>query len=87
MHARIAGLIAILAASALHAAESERWQVVRAGDVKVGHVQIRRIESDSGIAEIERLEVRLGKPGRRVNYRVNLDTESSADGDLRRISR
>jgi hypothetical protein len=87
VHARIAGLIAILAASALHAAESERWQVVRAGDVKVGHVQIKRAASDSGIAESERLEVRLGKPGRRVNYRVQLDTESGADGDLRRISR
>ncbi|HEX6398274.1 MAG TPA: transglutaminase-like domain-containing protein [Steroidobacteraceae bacterium] len=85
MQARIAALIAIVAAPA-HA-DADRWQVVRAGQSKVGHVLIQRSASESAITEAESLEVRLGKQGRRVRYRVQLNTESGADGTLRRMLR
>jgi hypothetical protein len=86
VQARIAALIAALIAMPAHA-DADRWQVVRAGESKVGHVLIQRSAGESTIIETERLEVRLGKQGRRVRYRVQLNTESSADGSLRRLLR
>ena len=86
MQARIAASIVMLIAVPAHA-DADRWQVVRAEQSKVGHVLIQRSVSGSGITETERLEVRLGKQGRRVRYRVQLDTESGADGVLRRMLR
>lgn len=87
MQARIAGLVAMLSAASPALADADRWQVVRAADIKVGHVLIQRAASNTGVTETERLEVRLGKQGRRVRYRVQVDTESGTDGSLRRLVR
>lgn len=86
MQARIAAWVVILIAPPA-LADADRWQLVRAADIKVGHVLIQRTTSDTGVTESEHLEVRLGKQGRRVRYRVRLDTESNADGSLRRMVR
>ena len=79
-------LLAMLIAAPAHAAD-ERWQVVRAEQTKVGHVRIVRSENGATIFDSEQLEIRLGRQGRRVLYRVRLDTESGSDGSLRRIAR
>ena len=55
--------------------------------VKVGHAQITRTESPAGIVDDELVELRLGKTGRRVRYRIHLVTESAPDGTLRRMLR
>ena len=75
-----------LAASA-DAAETQRWQVVSANEIKVGHALVTRTASDSNVIESERIEIRLGKTDRRVRYRMIVETESAPDGALRRVSR
>jgi transglutaminase-like putative cysteine protease len=88
VHVRMAlGALLCALASAATAAPSQRWQVVNADQVKVGRVSIARTSSDSGIVATEILEVRLGSSERRVRYRVIVETESSRDGSLRRLSR
>jgi hypothetical protein len=79
-------LMSLLAALPLHAA-TERWQVVRAEQSKVGHVRIVRDDDGATIAASEQLEIHLGKQGRRVLYRVRVETDSGVDGSLRRLSR
>jgi hypothetical protein len=87
LFARPLAMLLVLAVAMPLQAASERWQVVRAGTAKVGHVRILRSESAAVISDSEQLEVRLGAPGRRVTYRVRLETESLADGSLRRMLR
>src|SRR5689334_13518115 len=88
VHARI-GMSALLCllASSTATADDTRWQVVNADRVKIGHAQITRSESAAGVMVDERLELRLGKTGRRVHYRIHLETESAPDGTLRRLLR
>ena len=59
VHARIAGVAACVLATAVQAAESQRWQAVYANDVKVGQVQISRSVTDAGVVETERLEMNV----------------------------
>ena len=96
VHARIAGLIAsvmttALAASATAAetqpAGTQRWQVVNANEVKVGHALVTRSASDASIVDSERVEIRLGKSGRRARYFLHYEVESTRDGSLRRMLR
>jgi len=53
----------------------------------VGHAQIQRSESATGILESDRLEMQLGNTSRRVVYRVHVETESTVDGALLRMLR
>ena len=88
MHARIAAGVVLCALAPLAAAaESTRWQVVNANQTKVGQARIIRNETASSIVESEQLDVQLGKSGRRVRYRVMVETESGVDGALRRLAR
>src|SRR4051812_10251186 len=82
----MSALLCLLAMSAA-AADGTRWQVVNADRVKVGHAQITRTVSASGVVDEERLELRLGKTGRRVRYHIHVVTESAPDGALRRLLR
>ncbi|HEV7609790.1 MAG TPA: transglutaminase-like domain-containing protein [Steroidobacteraceae bacterium] len=68
-------------------ADSHRWQRVLVGEQKIGHAEITRREEGERILESERVEIQLGAPGRRVLYRVSVDTESSRDGALLRLKR
>ena len=88
MHARfgMSTLLCLLASSAA-TAEDTRWQVVSADRIKVGHAQVTRTESAAGVHDDEQLELRLGKTGRRVRYRIHVETESAPDGTLRRMLR
>ena len=93
VHARIAGaglqgfLFACALAAGAQAAESQRWQVVSANEIKVGHALVTRTANDSNVLESERIEIHLGKTNRRVRYRMIVETESAPDGALRRVSR
>ena len=90
MHARITGLIVstLLCVSAAASEPAlERWQVVTANDTKVGHARVTRSVTDDGIVETERVEFLLGKAGRRVRYRLLLETHSAPDGTLRQVIR
>ncbi len=93
MHARIGGaglpgfLFACVLTAGAQAAESQRWQVVSANEIKVGHALVTRTADDSNVIESERIEIHLGKTNRRVRYRMIVETESAPDGALRRVSR
>ncbi len=95
VHARIAsaGRLGFLTAFAfalsasLQAGETQRWQVVSANQIKVGHALVTRTTNDSTVIESERIEIHLGKANRRVRYRMIVETESASDGALRRLSR
>ena len=88
VHARF-GMSALLCllASSTAIVDDTRWQVVNAHRIKVGHAQITRTESASAIVDDGRLELRLGKTGRRVRYRIHVATESAPDDSLRRLLR
>ena len=93
VHARIAGLIwcALAVGVTGRAAETQpigtqRWQVVNANDTKVGHVRVTRTVGENRVIDSERVEVRLGKAGRRARYRLHFETESTLDGSLLRRS-
>ena len=64
-----------------------RWQRVLAGERKIGHTEITRRQEGERILETEQVAIQLGAPGRRVVYRMNIDTESSTDGALLRLRR
>lgn len=87
MHARIAGLMLCVLVARVESAETQRWQVVNANDLKVGHAWVTRLVGESGVIDSERVEIQLGKPGRRVRYRLHFETESAPDGSLRRMLR
>ena len=93
VHARIAGLMwcALAASVTAHAAETQsgtqRWQVVNANEMKVGHARVTRTVSETRIIDSERVEIRLGKTGRRARYLLNFEVESAPDGALRRMLR
>jgi hypothetical protein len=65
----------------------QHWRRVMAGDRKVGHVEHTRRIEQGRVFETETLTLELGRTGRRVTYRVQLDTESSSDGALLRLVR
>jgi hypothetical protein len=81
-----AGVAACLFATPARSGE-KHWQVVMAGDRKVGFVEHTRREDGAKILTSEALTLELGKSGRRVTYRVRIDTESSRDGSLLRLVR
>ena len=87
MHARIAGLMLCALAASADAAETQRWQVVNANDLKVGHALVTRTVGESSIIDSERIEIRFGKTGRRARYRLHFEIESAPDGSLRRMLR
>ena len=87
MHARIAGLMLCALAASADAAETQRWQVVNANELKVGHALVTRTVSESGVIDSERIEIRFGKTGRRARYRLHFEIESAPDGSLRRMLR
>ncbi|HET9474378.1 MAG TPA: transglutaminase-like domain-containing protein [Steroidobacteraceae bacterium] len=93
MHARITGagvqgfLLACACVASAQAGETQRWQVVSANGIKVGHALVTRTVNDSNVTESERIEIHLGKTNRRVRYRMVVETESAPDGALRRVSR
>lgn len=64
------------------------WQRVLADGRKIGHLRItRQHAADDSVTEYEQLQVQLGKPGRRLTYRLTLTTEGDSDGNLRSVSR
>ena len=87
MHARFVLSVLLCALSAGAAAETRRWQRVTADDLKVGHALITRNETPGSIVESEQIEIQLGKISRRVTYRMNLETQSTPDGALLRVTR
>src|SRR5688572_25668834 len=93
VHARIAAvgvqgfLFACAFVASAQAGETQRWQVVSANGIKVGHALVTRTANDSNVTESERIEIHLGKTNRRVRYRMVVETESAPDGALRRLSR
>jgi hypothetical protein len=87
VHARIAGLMLCALAASADAAETQRWQVVNANDLKVGHALVTRTVGESSIIDSERIEIRFGKTGRRARYRLHFEIESAPDGSLRRMLR
>ena len=87
VHARIAGLVLCALASRADAAETLRWQVVNANEVKVGHALVTRTLRDSSVLNSETVDVRFGKSGRRARYRLHFESESAPDGSLRRMLR
>jgi transglutaminase-like putative cysteine protease len=86
VHARLALALALMSLSGI-ANAGDRWQRVLAGERKIGHAEITRRQEGARILEAERVEIQLGAPGRRVVYRMSIDTESSADGALLRLRR
>ena len=86
VHARIAGVVLCVATST-YAAETQRWQVVNANEVKVGHALVTRMLSESSVLDSENVEIRFGKSGRRARYHLHFESESAPDGSLRRILR
>ena len=84
VHARFL-IVCALAASA-HAG-TQRWQVISADGTKVGHALVTRTVSETAVIDSERIEIQLGKSGRRVRYQMLLETESAPDGTLRRALR
>lgn len=86
--------MALLAGASLNAnaaetqpATTQRWQVVNANEIKVGHALVTRTVSDTSIVDSERVEIRLGKTGRRARYRLHFEVESAPNGSLRRMLR
>ncbi|MEO8018131.1 MAG: transglutaminase-like domain-containing protein [Pseudomonadota bacterium] len=79
--------LALLAVSGAANADSRRWQRVLVGERKIGHAEITRREEGGRLLESERVEIQLGAPGRRVSYRVSVDTDSAPDGALLRMRR
>jgi hypothetical protein len=87
VHARIGMSVLLCLLASAATADEVRWQVVNADRIKVGHAEITRAESAAVVVVDERLELRLGKTGRRVHYRIRVETESAPDGTLRRLLR
>jgi len=81
------GALLCASASATEPVVSDRWQVVTANGTKVGHARVTRSATDAGVVETERVEFLLGKSGRRVRYRMLLETRSAPDGSLQRLLR
>lgn len=87
MHARLALSILFLVMGAAAEANGNHWQRVMDGERKVGFVEHSRRVENGHVFESETLTLELGKSGRRVTYQVRIDTESTADGALIRLSR
>jgi Transglutaminase-like superfamily len=88
VHARFLLGLGLAAVSAVvSASETHRWQRVMAREDKVGRIEHVRREDGAQVVETETLEMQLGRGSRRTTYRVTLDTESSIDGALLRMTR
>jgi len=87
VHARIASLMLCALAASANASETQRWQVVDANELKVGHALVTRTISESSVLNSERIEIRFGKSGRRARYRLHFESESAPDCSLRRMLR
>jgi hypothetical protein len=88
VHARLGLALCLLVIDAAPASAAEtHWQRVMAGDRKVGQVEQVRSEERGVVVRTETLTLELGRAGRRFTHQLKLVTESSAEGDLLRMTR